>query len=252
MIRWLFPRARELPIITAPERFRDEFVKPALPVIIRGAIEDWPARRLWSADYFAGSNRTVPIARTSDGRLLHDGGMVYEERPLSEWNRNGYVMLLLHEWWPELAEDLRWPAFLPDAPWSIDKLWLSAANVRSPLHQDLPDNLFAQIAGRKQVTLFSPRDSGFLYRHPPWSKLPQVSRVDSEAPDRARFPNFPRAQPLRAILEPGDLLYIPRLWWHQMRSLDFSISVNHWWATGLSHQLVRAALFYQKLRKLRY
>jgi Cupin-like domain len=66
------------------------------------------------------------------------------------------------------------------------------------------------------------------------------------------FPIFCNARPIRLILEPGDALYLPRLWWHQMRSLDFSISVSHWWASGAAFWAVRAALLYKKLRALRY
>jgi hypothetical protein len=51
---------------------------------------------------------------------------------------------------------------------------------------------------------------------------------------------------------PGELLYIPRFWWHQVRSLDFSVSVNYWWATGWIWTIVRSALAYQRLRKLRF
>jgi hypothetical protein len=48
------------------------------------------------------------------------------------------------------------------------------------------------------------------------------------------------------------LLYVPRFWWHQFRSLNFSISVNYWWANGWVWQIVRLALAYQRLRKLRF
>jgi hypothetical protein len=102
------------------------------------------------------------------------------------------------------------------------------------------------------VTLFSPAQEWRMYRHAPWSRLPQVSRVDAEEPDLTRYPRFARARPLRCVVEPGELLYIPRFWWHQVRSLDFSISVNFWWATGWAWTMVQAALAYQRLRKLRF
>ena len=30
------------------------------------------------------------------------------------------------------------------------------------------------------------------------------------------------------ILEPGDVLFVPRQWWHFVKSLDTTISVNTW------------------------
>jgi ribosomal protein L16 Arg81 hydroxylase len=32
------------------------------------------------------------------------------------------------------------------------------------------------------------------------------------------------------VLEAGELLYLPPGWWHHVRSLGVTISVNTWWA----------------------
>jgi len=165
---------------------------------------------------------------------------------------DGYAMVLLANHLQELADDLRVPDFAPATPWSIYKFWLSAADTRSPLHMDLPDNLFCQFVGRKRVRLFSPRQEWRMYRHAPWSRLPQVSRVDAEDPDLGAFPRFAGARSLTCTIAPGEMLYIPRFWWHQIRSLDLSVSVNYWWATGFVWPIVRTALAYQRLRSLRF
>jgi hypothetical protein len=222
-----------------------------VPLIIEGAIEHWPARR-WSPELLADRLGTIPAGRMDGGRLLYDEktGVGYDSMPAADWLASrGYSNLPLP---PSLEGDLPWPRFLPNAPWKMRKLWLSAAGTRSPLHQDLVPNLYAQLAGRKQVTLFRPADGRHLYRHPLYSKVPNFSRVDPAEPDHTRFPRYRDARPLTVTLAPGDLLYLPRLWWHQMQSLDFSISVSHWWATGIGYWAVRAALAYKWLRALRY
>ena len=55
-----------------------------------------------------------------------------------------------------------------------------------------------------------------------------VSNVDVEHPDLARFPLFAKARHFDAILGPGDALFIPKGWWHYVRALTPSFSVNFW------------------------
>jgi len=246
------------------EEFRRRYVDARTPVIIVGALEDWPARRSWSAEYLARTfgDRVIPVAGVAQRRVENYGatGIPYRAEALRQCiehlqaatTDHGYAMFLLDESLPELKADLRTLAFAPPAPWSIYKFWMSAVDTRSPLHMDLPDNLFAQLVGRKEVCLFAPAQEWMMYRHPPWSRLPQVSRVDAYDPDLVRYPRFAQARPLHCVVEPGELLYIPRFWWHQIRSMSFSISVNYWWATGWVWTIVRSALAYQRLRKLRF
>jgi hypothetical protein len=49
--------------------------------------------------------------------------------------------------------------------------------------------------------------------------------MDVEKLDVARFPLFEKATEYRMILQPGEMIFIPRGWWHHVRSLDKSISV---------------------------
>ena len=44
-----------------------------------------------------------------------------------------------------------------------------------------------------------------------------------------RFPDAGRAEYAEALLEPGDVLFVPRGWWHYVRSVDVSASVSFWW-----------------------
>lgn len=56
--------------------------------------------------------------------------------------------------------------------------------------------------------------------------------VDLRQPDFERFPLFRQAAAVAvtAVLEPGDAIYIPTGWWHNVESLEkFNILVNYWW-----------------------
>ena len=56
--------------------------------------------------------------------------------------------------------------------------------------------------------------------------------VDLDSPDFDRYPRFNTAlaHAQRAVLSPGDAIFIPALWWHQVASTaNFNILVNYWW-----------------------
>jgi hypothetical protein len=59
-----------------------------------------------------------------------------------------------------------------------------------------------------------------------------VSLAAGAAPDDPRYPRFvaARDRALVAELGPGDALYLPKLWWHQVEATDpVNLLVNYWW-----------------------
>jgi hypothetical protein len=55
------------------------------------------------------------------------------------------------------------------------------------------------------------------------------------SPDLERYPRF--AQALAAAetvdVEPGDAVFIPAFWWHNVESLEpLNVSMNYWWFEG--------------------
>ena len=90
---------------------------------------------------------------------------------------------------------------------------------------------FAQVHGRKRVTVCPPRDSAHLYPFSVADGAPRTSRVDlwgwnrGDAAERQRFPDVARATQLECELAPGDVVYIPPAWWHHVEALDGNVSV---------------------------
>ena len=61
--------------------------------------------------------------------------------------------------------------------------------------------------------------------------LNKFSPVDAEHPDLAKFPlfvNVPSALCLETVLGPDDTLFIPCGYWHYVRALTPSFSLNFW------------------------
>mmetsp|Transcript_15564 Transcript_15564/g.41774 ORF Transcript_15564/g.41774 Transcript_15564/m.41774 type:complete len:540 (+) Transcript_15564:60-1679(+) len=111
----------------------------------------------------------------------------------------------------------------------------------TPPHFDEQENLLAQLAGRKRVLLWAPKDWNKLYPFPLHHPNDRQSQVDMRAPDLERFPRFAEAQAFEAVLEPGDVLFIPQYWWHHVENLDDGcVSVNFWFKHSESEVKVGA------------
>lgn len=106
--------------------------------------------------------------------------------------------------------------------------WFGPRSTVSPLHFDPDHNLLAQVVGRKYIRLYAPEQAAKLYPHDGHLML-NTSRVDVEHPDDEQFPEFKNADYTEAVLERGEMLYIPPQHWHYVRSLSVSFSVSFWW-----------------------
>ena len=113
------------------------------------------------------------------------------------------------------------------------RLWIGNRSV-TQIHFDLYDNLACMVGGRKRFILFPPEQTKNLYIGPFDTTISGVptSMADLENPDFAAHPRFrdALAAATEANLEPGDVLFIPYMWWHHVVSSDdLNAQVNYWW-----------------------
>lgn len=101
-------------------------------------------------------------------------------------------------------------------------------------HFDNIDNLACVVGGRRRFTMFPPEQIRNLYVGP-LDLTPAgqpITLVDVRNPDLERFPRYGEALKVAEVAElgPGDAVYIPALWWHNVEALeDFNVLVNYWW-----------------------
>jgi ribosomal protein L16 Arg81 hydroxylase len=79
----------------------------------------------------------------------------------------------------------------------------------------------AQLLGRKRFRLMPPSQWQYLY-----NSTGVFSDVDCEQPDLDRYPLFRHATVTELVLEPGEVLFMPVGWWHQVRALEVSMTVS--------------------------
>jgi hypothetical protein len=125
----------------------------------------------------------------------------------------------------ELNAMCHWPAWFDKM--GPPRFWLGPARTVTPLHCDYDDNIFAQIWGSKRIFLAPPHHDQFLYTREANPVL-FGSPFDPEAPDFDAFPLARQATIVEVVVEPGDMLYVPAGWYHQVRALTFSLSSNRW------------------------
>lgn len=246
--------------LAGPEQFRRDILEGCRPVVLRGLVGQWPAVEAARRsphdlkEYLAAFDVGLRVeAFVGDPAIA---GKYYYTADLKGFNFQRQELKFL-----EALERMLWsldqpgaaslyvgsvpladcaPGFSSANPMPLlpapagARIWFGhRANVSS--HYDTFDNLACVIAGRRRFTLYAPELIGKLYMGPIDHTMagPPVSLAAAGgAQDAGRFPLFEsiRGQALVAELEPGDALYLPKLWWHQVESLaPFNAMVNHWW-----------------------
>jgi dTDP-4-dehydrorhamnose 3,5-epimerase-like enzyme len=59
-----------------------------------------------------------------------------------------------------------------------------------------------------------------------------VPDVTAEGVDKDKYPHFHEAKPVYVIQETGDAIFVPSGWYHQVKNLEDTISINHNWFNG--------------------
>jgi hypothetical protein len=241
------------------ERFLREIVEECRPVVLRGLVADWPVVRAANdspralMSYLSAFDSGAQVeAYFGDpaiaGKYYYSEdlkGFNFERRPMGlrdalqaildavevPGRKSVYVgSVPCKDCLPGFASANSVPLLAPE---TLPRIWLgTASNVSS--HYDTFDNLACVIAGRRRFTLYAPELIGRLYMGPIDHTMagPPVSLAASSPPDDARFPLFRevRDEAWMCELAPGDALYLPKLWWHQVESLAaFNGLVNYWW-----------------------
>ncbi len=220
------------------------------PVVLTGLLDDWKALKRWTTQYLtvlAGVTE-VRVSRTSDGFFMPDEHKRFPNTETMEFYRflklvdapeehpdrvHSMLKMPLRAF-PLLARDFAPPTYIADRL-TADHLWIAEKNAVTPVHYDVANNLLAQVRGRKRLRLFAPNEQ--LYPFPLTSPRSRMGRVTVDAPDRAAFPGFKPEREVECVIEPGEVLFIPIFWWHQVHNLDTTIAVNFWWGVPWSRML---------------
>ncbi len=225
--------------------FVKNYLRPRRPLIMKGALSEWPASTRWRLEYFAEKLQGRPITPIvlDHGffRLDVESGvklappMSFEQYASDiEGTRrpSSFLRLPLEGHHRRLFEDdIVTPEYCKRHVRLTRNRWIAGTGATSDLHYDMTHNLIAQVQGTRSVTLYAPSETPKLYPFPRRTLNHHHSQVHVEAPDLHRFPRFALAKPLEFVLSAGEMLFIPRGWWHRLHCLEPSVAVNYFWLT---------------------
>jgi hypothetical protein len=221
------------------EDFLEYFYARSRPLVLRGAIADWPALARWTPDYLKQTVGTAEV-EYQGGRDGSPDFELYKDNHKRRMPFNGFIDLITgdgagndayltaynsgsnRDALAPLDSDLGTiDAILTGAP---GMLWIGPGGTFTPLHFDLTNNLLAQIVGTKHLVLLPPSETGKLaHRKHVFSDIHDITDPEK----LALYPEAEDARQYEVSLEPGDLLYIPVGWWHQVVAEDFSAMLTY-------------------------
>ena len=219
-----------------PQEFLRNYIRTNTPVKMTGMMDDWPAMEKWSFEFFSQLGADARV-------LLEEGNVMQDETQFRNDSFSDFIEALMTEeadvgqaylsvfrifdQFPELRSDVDFSILDQHKIKSSTSGWIGPAGTVTGYHIDWGDNILAQVCGRKCVHLASPKETPNMYPGKKFDQGTTISDVNMDEYDEQRFPRFANVQHERIILHPGEMVFIPRGWWHHVRSLDRSISVSN-------------------------
>ncbi|MBL91145.1 MAG: hypothetical protein CMH56_04940 [Myxococcales bacterium] len=223
------------------EVFFQNYYTQNQPVVLEGLAKDWPALSRWTPDYLTQLLGDEEVEVTADRESDPDYDANFKghsvtmtmtdflQRVQAVGTSNDIYMtannrMMERPAFQRLIEDVCPPLeYVRDGHFAGGtSLWIGPQGTQTPLHHDNTNIIFCQLVGRKEFHLASPLETHMLK----WATRTFYNEASFNPMDLDRFPELAQVQIETLILEPGDALFIPVGWWHQVQSLDFSISLS--------------------------
>ena len=258
-------RTRELESVAPDAVPYDELMAAEQPVILKGLVKNWPLVGKGSpqeaAEYLGSFYQGRPVVafigqpeqagrfgytedatqldfESDQGRLDEYLdiiiGLLEEDEAPTFYVGSTDVDVFLPGFRAENDLVLNHPMFEANPP--LVGAWIGNRST-ARAHYDMSNNIACCLVGHRRFTLFPPEQIHNLYPGPlePTPGGQVLTMADITAPDFERYPLLREALAAGEIadLEPGDALFYPTMWWHEVEAKDsFNVMVNYWWNTS--------------------
>src|SRR5580704_4689234 len=225
------------------EEFLERYYAANRPVILVGEMAEWPALSAWTPNYLREAVGSTLIEyqgdRTTSERFemykdAHRREMPFDQfieritsaegndSYLTAYNsaRNAEALSVLHRDLGFLDKFLARDANTPHG-----MMWVGPAGTVTSLHHDLTNNFISQLVGRKRLKILPATDTDKIYNH--HHVFSEIADLGDPGLDQSRFPLLADAHICDVTLNPGEIIFMPIGWWHQVSSLDFSVTITY-------------------------
>lgn len=219
------------------DEFVEKYLSLGVPVVIENGFKHWKANE-WTVENLTEQCGTHSVhvrkfTRSDDYRSGKKYGieeMLFSDytKELAKKSKCDYYMAVqnIKRALPHLEADIDMPDYTGKRHMG-PYLWIAPEGHYEYTHCDADDGLLFLISGQKTVKLFHWKYLDELYPNELGSKGRTIqSRVDLTQLDYEKFPLMKDVVCETCVLGPGDMLFIPAFYWHQVTSDYVSISVN--------------------------
>ena len=205
--------------------FREAYLKPSKPLVIRNLSKGWAANTKWNLFYFKSlaGNIEVPLydnRKPAPNSAVNAPDAVmtfgeYLDLIASQPSELRMFLFNIFKHIPSLCDDFSYPeelmgGFLKKYP----MMFFGGSGSKVYLHydMDLSHVFITQFTGRKKVILFDNSYSRQLYRLP----FMVQSYIDPENPDYTAFPALKNVKGYITEIGHGETLFMPSGMWQYM------------------------------------
>lgn len=215
------------------KEFYNKYYKNRQPVVFRKIAKNWGAVQKWNLDFFQENYGNEEIILNDNVGLANQEFEILKFKDYIEQLKNGSLKYLRFSDIVSRNEelmndfDLAWlrKYNLPYS-WGEDvKMFMGIKGTLTPLHVGYSDFLFVQVMGKKKWILY-PTNHRILLDARTQRTLHFYSNANPYVLDDPNFPLLKYAEMKSVVLEPGDILWVPSLYWHHVENESNSIGIR--------------------------
>jgi histone arginine demethylase JMJD6 len=213
------------------------------PFIINNYASKWPAFKKWTPEFFSNTYGNLPVTVQSGLDNSIRNMLISEYFNYYIQNKEDGHYYYLKNWVfesdiPDLIQDYTVPTFFQswteempsDNKPKLRWLYIGPKGSGSELHLDVVNSSAwnAVFTGKKIWHFFHPDDIKYLYD----------LKVDTFNADLSKYPLYTKAKPLVCVQNPGDIVYTPGGWPHQVINIESCISLTENFINQSNYTLV--------------